>query len=225
MRGLFITGTDTGVGKTVACAALVHRYRSHARLRYWKPIQTGIECDDDTAEVRRLGACTDAEIFDAGVRLERPVSPHLAARLAGTRIDLPALRDLAPGGDGATFWIVEGAGGALVPINERHLMTDWMAILGLPVVIIARSGLGTINHTLLTVEALRSRCLNVAGVIMAGEPNPENRLAIERYGGVTVVGELPCFDPLSAESLRRWSPEHLDRRGSLLAHGQTEISL
>ena len=80
LRGLFVTGTDTGVGKTVAAAALLHRYRGQLPLRYWKPIQTGIEQDDDTAEVARLAACGPHEVLAAGVRLERPVSPHLAAQ-------------------------------------------------------------------------------------------------------------------------------------------------
>jgi len=211
MKGLFITGTDTGVGKTVASAALLRRYRGGAPLRYWKPIQTGIEQDNDTAEVHRLAACAPNEIFDEGVRLEQPVSPHLAAKMAGTRIDLPALRDLPPV-DSDTRWIVEGAGGVLVPLNEIHLMADWMAILGLPVVLVARSGLGTINHTLLTLEALRARWLKVSGAILIGDPNPENRAAIERYGAVPILGEMPRFNPLTPEFLAEWSAAHLDRK-------------
>src|SRR5579863_3409206 len=99
MKGLFVTGTDTGVGKTIAAAALMHRYRDAAPLRYWKPIQTGIEIDDDTAAVRRMGACAEQEILAAGVRLRKPVSPHLAARWAGRRIDLAELRGVLQEGD------------------------------------------------------------------------------------------------------------------------------
>src|ERR1700733_1783553 len=93
IRGLFVTGTDTGVGKTVVSAALMHRYRAGIPLRYWKPIQTGIEQDDDTAEVERLGDCRSGEIQRAGIRLRHPVSPHLAARLNGTTIALRPLVD------------------------------------------------------------------------------------------------------------------------------------
>ncbi len=208
MRGLFITGTDTGVGKTVACAALMHRYRGAAPLRYWKPIQTG--SDDDTATVRRLAVCQDDEIFDQGVRLPEPLSPHIAAELAGTRIDLPSLRD-SPPADESTGWIVEGAGGVLVPVNEIHLMADWMVMLELPVLIVARSRLGTINHTLLTLEALHARWIKAVGVFMVGDLIPANRAAIERYGSVPVLGEMPFFHPLTPDAIAAWSAVNLDR--------------
>jgi dethiobiotin synthase len=214
MKGLFVTGTDTGVGKTIAAAALLHRYRGIAPLRYWKPIQTGIEIDDDTATMRRLGACSEEEIFEQGVRLPKPVSPHLAARWAGQRIDLAELRGVLPHNE--TSWIVEGAGGLLVPINEWQTMADWIAYLALPVLVVARTGLGTINHTLLTLEALQTRWLKVAGVLMIGEPNPDNRAAIEQYGRVPVVAEMPFLAPLDPGLLAAWSVTHLDPQGRLL---------
>ncbi len=161
MRGLFVTGTDTGVGKTAVSAALMVRYRG---ARYWKPIQTGLE--DDTAEALRLSSSRllfspQEAAYLHGVRLPDPVSPHLAAQRAGTRIDLPFLT--AEVKESADAWIVEGAGGALVPLNESDLMIHFMERLGLPVVIAARTALGTINHTLLTIEALRARRLTIAG--------------------------------------------------------------
>ena len=208
MKGVFVTGTDTGVGKTVAAAALMHRYRGLMPLRYWKPIQTGIEIDDDTATVRWLGACLDEEILGKGVRLPKPVSPHLAAHWAGQRIDLVELRGLV-GNDDGTTWIVEGAGGVLVPVNETQTMADWIAYLALPVLVVARSGLGTINHTLLTLEALQARSLRVAGVMMIGESNADNRAAIERYGRVPVLAEMPFLRPLDPGLLAAWSVTHL----------------
>lgn len=214
IRGLFITGSDTGVGKTVAAAALLHRYRGAAPLRYWKPIQTGIEQDDDTEEVRRLGACADHEIFAEGVRLPRPLSPHLAAQCAGQTIDLRALLALLPRAED-TRWIVEGAGGLLVPLNDSETMADWIALLGFPVLVVARTSLGTINHTLLTLEALRARSLPVAGVLMIGDRNADNRAAIERYGKTCVIGEMPRLDPLARETLAEWSAVHLDPAGDL----------
>jgi len=201
LSGLFVTGTDTGVGKTVVAAALMHRLRRSGPVRYWKPVQTGIEQDDDTATVRRLAACDAAEVFDEGIRLPRPLSPHASARLAGVTIAIEEIVRRVAGRASPPAWIVEGAGGVLVPLNDRELMIDLMARLALPVVVAARSGLGTINHTLLTLEALNARRLAVAGVIMNGPLNASNRAAIETYGHVPVIGELPPLDPLTAGTL------------------------
>lgn len=222
-RGVFVTGTDTGVGKTVVCAALMHRYRSvrsgsdtsRFTTRYWKPIQTGIERDDDTREVQRLGGCRPREILRHGVRLRRPLSPHLAARLNGVTIDVQTLLDALAAQPPSSRWIVEGAGGALVPLNESELMTDLMVRLALPLVVVARTRLGTINHTLLTLEALAARSLAVAGVVMVGRRNLENRRAIETYGRVQVIGELPPLDPLTPRALARWAASELDAAGRL----------
>jgi dethiobiotin synthase len=203
MRGVFVTGTDPGVGKTVVSAALMARY---PEAQYWKPIQTGP--DDDTSEVQRLSGCPRERVYLHGVRLPEPVSPHLAAERAHTRISLSFLTKAAKEFSGS--WIVEGAGGALVPVNQADLMVHLMERLGLPVVVVARTTLGTINHTLLTIEALRARNLLVAGVVMVGDPNPDNRAAIKHYGGVHVLGELPRFDPLTAEALSAWAEQHLE---------------
>jgi dethiobiotin synthetase len=123
----------------------------------------------------------------------------LAARLAGTTIELPN-RD----SDGAAY-IVEGAGGVLVPVNDSQTMADFMVLLGLPVVVAARTTLGTINHTVLTLEALRARSLKIAGVVMIGDRNADNRAAIEHYGKVAVIAEMPRLDPLTQENLRAWA--------------------
>ena len=212
LRGLFVTGTDTNVGKTVTAAALLHRYRHLVPLRYWKPVQTGIEQDDDTAEIARLVECEAA----AGIRLRHPVSPHLAAQRCGTTITLDTIRAFLPADADDANWIVEGAGGVLVPLNEQELMVDFMRALNLPIVVVARSTLGTINHTLLTLEALRGRSLSVAGVVMCGKPNPDNRAAIEHYGHCPVLGEMPVFDPLTRSALGEWAAAELDPEGRLL---------
>jgi dethiobiotin synthetase len=233
LRGLFVTGTDTNVGKTVVSAALVARYRTEAPLRYWKPIQTGIgdpesgtRGDDDTAEVARLAQARQEEIVNVGTRLPDPVSPHLAAQRAGTRItiravveQLHALESRTPNPETRARWIIEGAGGVLVPINERETMADLIAALDLPIVVAARTGLGTINHTLMTIEVLRRRMQRVAGVVMVGEPNDENRLAIEKYGSIEVIGQMPRFDPLTPEALGHWAQAELDRQGVLFVAG------
>ena len=134
------------------------------------------------------------------------VSPHLAAERVGRRIELRTL-ELPPD---ESPWVVEGAGGVLVPLTDSVTMADLMAQLEMPVVIAARSSLGTINHTLLTIEALASRRLEVAGVVMVGEPNPENRKVIEHWGQVAVLGEMPHFDPLEPDRLDAWARADLD---------------
>jgi len=205
----------------------MHRYRWRpegagtpplTHVRYWKPIQTGIEQDDDTAEVARLGSCAADDTFERGVRLTHPVSPHLAARLNDTVIDLDATVDLIAEIPRSTRWVVEGAGGVLVPINDVHVMAHVMLRLGMPVVVVARSSLGTINHTLLTIEALRARSIEIAGIVMIGDPNRENRAAIEGYGRVDVLGEMPRFDPLTPEAVGNWAMSNLDPEGLLLEH-------
>ncbi len=193
MRGLFVTGTDTGVGKTVLAAALILRY---PEATYWKPIQTG--SDDDTAEVRRLSG---GQVISEGIRLPDPVSPHLAAQRVEMTIDLDPLVSQVR----TTPVIVEGAGGVLVPVNDSQTMADLMALLVLPVIVAARSTLGTINHTLLTIEALRARALKVSGVVMIGDSDADNRAAIEHYGDVAVIAEMPWFNSLTPETLRAWS--------------------
>ena len=197
-------------------AALVHRYRN-LPIKYWKPIQTGIEQDDDSTEVQRLSGCGRGRVLNEGIRLPRPVSPHLAAKLSGTSITIDPLISSAASMSGSG-WIVEGVGGVLVPLNERHLLIDLIAGLKLPVLIVSRSGLGTINHTLLTIDALGRRAVPVAGVVMVGPPDEisrENRLAIEHYGRVAVLGEMPTLNPLTPERLRGWAEVSLDAEGRL----------
>ena len=196
-------------------AALLWKHRAR-RARYWKPIQTGIECDDDTATVQAMGGYDADCVLDAGVRLERPLSPHRAAELAGTTIDLASVSRL-PGSPtaAATAWVVEGAGGLLVPVNGSALIADLIVDLALPAVVVARSTLGTINHTLLTLEAARGRGISVAGVVMVGPRDEANRAAIERWGRTTVVGEMPIFEPFGPEALRAWADASLDPHGCL----------
>jgi dethiobiotin synthase len=198
----------------VVSAAVIRRYRDQP-LKYWKPIQTGIEQDDDSAEVQRLGGIGSGRVLNDGIRLPRPVSPHLAAKLGGTSINVQSLTSLAASmSDGS--WIVEGAGGVLVPLNDRDLLIDLIGSLRLPVLIVARSGLGTINHTLMTIEVLGRRNLPIAGVVMVGPPEPENRLAIEHYGSVAVLGEMPMMDPLTPDRVQAWADASLDADGRLM---------
>ncbi|OAN42922.1 dethiobiotin synthase [Paramagnetospirillum marisnigri] len=180
MKGVFVTGTDTDVGKTLVSAWLVRNWAAD----YWKPIQTGLSESSDSMTVARLAPA--ARIHPPAVGLQAPLSPHEAARRERVRIDLSALAPPVT----ANALVVEGAGGAMVPINETALMVDLMERLRLPVVVVARSGLGTINHTLMTLEVLRRRHVPILGVVMNGQKNPANRQAIEHYGAVTVLAEI-----------------------------------
>jgi dethiobiotin synthetase len=156
-------------------------------------------------------------VLDEGVRLPRPLSPHLAAKLNGSAVDVEWLLSIAKTQPAGSRWIVEGAGGVLVPLNATALLVDLIRQLELPVLVVARSGLGTINHTLLTIEALEQRAIRVAGVVMVGPPEPENRLAIEQYGRTAVVGEMPTLAPFAPEALQRWADTSLDAGEGLRA--------
>jgi dethiobiotin synthase len=209
MNGFFVTGTDTNVGKTVLSALLV----AALDAIYWKPIQTGSIEGTDRETVRRLTGVREEQLVAEAYCFAPPVSPHLAAREAGVHIALGALAWPPPAKSPEPDrpWIVEGAGGALVPINESETMIDLMRRIGLPVVIASRTALGTINHTLLTLAALRNAKLEMHGVVLIGDENVENHRAIEHYGQVRVLGRIPCLAPLDRAALLRAFDEHFDR--------------
>jgi dethiobiotin synthetase len=205
MKGFFVTGTDTNVGKTVLSALLV----AALDAVYWKPIQTGAAESTDRRFVRLWAAPHDEQLVPECYCFDPPVSPHLAAREAGVRIELDSIR--FPAAAAGRLWIVEGAGGVMVPLNERDLMLDVIRDLGLPVVVAARTSLGTINHTLLTLSALCSAQLDVRGVVLIGEENLENRRAIEHYGGVQVVGHIPFLANINRAALLEVFAKNFDR--------------
>ena len=204
-ESFFITGTDTGVGKTVVSALLCVGLDAI----YWKPVQTGTREGTDTETVMRLAQLPRARTLPESYRFKPPVSPHLAARWAGAQIELRKIKmPVTVGGS----LIAEGAGGVLVPLNRTQLMTDLMRHLNLPVLLVTRSSLGTINHTLLSLAALRAARLDVRGVIMVGKPNRDNRDAIEHYGDIRVAGTLPLLKKIDRAALRTIFHKHFDRR-------------
>jgi dethiobiotin synthetase len=206
----FITGTDTGIGKTVVSALLC----AALDAMYWKPIQTGTREETDRATVIRLAGIPRSKTLPEAYRFAPPVSPHLAAQRAGVRIELRKIK--LPAIPPQENLIAEGAGGALVPINETQLTTHLMRHLRLPVLLVSRTSLGTINHTLLSIAALRAAALDLRGVIMVGKPNLDNLKAIEHYGGVAVVGTVPILTMIDRESLLQVFRKHFDR-GALAA--------
>lgn len=191
----FITGTDTSVGKTTACALLCAALDAF----YWKPIQTGTRDDTDRATVIRLADLPRNRTLPEVYKFSPPVSPHLAAQRAGVRIRLSKIK--FPQIPARENLIAEGAGGALVPINSTELMTDLMRHLALPVLLVSRTSLGTINHTLLSIAALRAARLDLRGVILSGKPNRDNLRAIEHYGKIEVVGSIPFLAKINRATL------------------------
>jgi dethiobiotin synthetase len=206
MSGYFVTGTDTHVGKTVLSALLVAALDAF----YWKPVQTGAVEGTDRESVRRWAEISEDRLPAEKYRFDPPVSPHLAARTAGIEIHLDDFE--LPAAPHGARWIVEGAGGVMVPINEHDLMRDLMRRIGFPILVAARTALGTINHTLLTLAALRELHLPICGVVMIGDENIENRRAIERYGNVRVVGHIPILEKINRPALREVYENYFDHR-------------
>ena len=200
----FITGTDTGVGKTVASALLC----AALEAVYWKPIQTGTREGTDRGTVLRLAGHGKERAIPEAYRFAPPVSPHLAAMRAGVRIELRKI--LMPALGPEENLIVEGAGGVLAPINEKQLMIDLMRHVKLPVLLVARTALGTINHSLLSLTALRAAALEVRGVILVGKRNLDNLRAIEHYGKVPIVGFIPPLASLERKELLGAFQRHFD---------------
>lgn len=192
---VFVTGTDTDVGKTVVAAALTMGLDAY----YWKPIQSGLTPSTDTADVRRWTGLPEERFLPEAYRLNEPMSPHAAAEIDGVTIDVEHIVHTALPEDRPV--VVEGAGGLMVPLNDHDLMIEMIARLGMPVVLVARTALGTLNHTLLSVSELRRREIPLLGVVLNGEAHPSNCAAIEKYGEVPVLGRIPRLASLDAPSL------------------------
>lgn len=194
---VFVTGTDTDVGKTVAAAAMTLGLDAY----YWKPIQAGTEPSTDTADVRAWTGLPAERFLPETYRLLEPMSPHAAAELEGVEIELDRILTTDLPADRPT--VVEGAGGLMVPIAPGVLMVDLIARLAMPVVLVARTGLGTLNHTLLSVSELRRRSIPLVGVVLNGDEHESNRRTIEAYGDVPVLGRIPPLDVMDVQSLRQ----------------------
>lgn len=187
---IFISGTDTNIGKTLISSWLA----LHTGFAYFKPIQTGDILGRDSDEVERLSY---TKIYPEKYKYQAPLSPHIAAKKENDAIDiekivLPQTENL----------IIEGAGGLLVPINGTHFMIDLIKKTEASVILVTRTGLGTINHTLLSLEVLRSRGIKVLGVIMNGERNMENEEAIEFYGQTSVIAAFPKIASITHDTLK-----------------------
>lgn len=202
--GLFVTGTDTGVGKTVVSALLT----AGLGATYWKPIQSGTLEETDTQFVKRVTNLPGKHFREERFTFTQPLSPHASSQIDGhtvkiEKFELPYIR--------TRHLIVEGAGGLMVPINEKDMIIDLISHFNLPVVLVARSGLGTLNHTLLSIEALKKRNIEIWGVIMNGPLHYNNRLALEKYGDVSVKAEIEHMENIDPESLKKEFKKQFER--------------
>ncbi|NEW89008.1 MULTISPECIES: dethiobiotin synthase [Rhodopseudomonas] len=191
---IIVTGTDTGIGKTVFAAALAGALDA----TYWKPVQSGLEDETDSRAVQRLSGLPADRILPERSRLKTPASPHLAAAIDGVGIDVAAL-DLP---DVPRPLVVEGAGGLMVPLTREVTYIDVFARWGAPLVLCARTSLGTINHTLLSIEAIRARDIPLLGVAFLGDENADSEQIIIELGHTRRLGRLPWLASLEAASLR-----------------------
>ncbi len=192
---IVVAGTDTEIGKTVFAAGLADLLGAD----YWKPIQAGLEGETDSRTVARLGGLADDRIVPERYRLQTPASPHHAAAMDGVRIAADTL-DVPDSGERPL--VIEGSGGLLVPLNRTTLYIDVFARWRYPVVLCARTALGTINHSLLSIEALRNRNIELLGIAFIGESSPESESAICEMGRVRRLGRLPRLSPLTRTTLR-----------------------
>ena len=190
MTRFVVTGTDTGIGKTIFSAGLAQATGASS----WKPIQSGLEDETDSEVVARLAG---VPIIPEAHRLVTPASPHIAAEIDGVNIDVESVTP--PPGD----LIVEGAGGALVPVTRTTLYADLFAAWQIPVIVCARTALGTINHSLLTIEALRARGVPIHGLAFLGHAVEDSEAIIAEISGVRRLGRLPIIDSLTSEALTK----------------------
>lgn len=194
MTGFIVTGTDTDVGKTVFAAALVGALRA----TYWKPIQAGLAGGTDSQRVAELAATSPDRVLPEAYRLTTPASPHRAAEIDGVEIDV---QRLALPQVSSSPLIVEGAGGVLVPLTRKTVQADLFASWDLPVILVAATRLGTINHSLLSIEALKRRAIALHGIAFVGDANDDSEATICAMGKVRRLGRLPLLDPLTPSTL------------------------
>jgi dethiobiotin synthetase len=192
-KGYIVSGTDTGIGKTTVAAMLLLALDA----LYWKPLQSGTQDGTDRERVQALTHLPADRLLPERYVLSQPLSPHRAAELDSVAIDPKSLAVPAA----ARPLIIEGAGGLLVPVTRQLLQIDLFAGWDLPVILCARTALGTINHTLLSIEALRSRPMRLHGVVFVGDDNPDNIRTIGEISGARVLGRLPRLEPLDRAAL------------------------
>jgi len=193
MEGYFITGIDTEIGKTLVSAMLTQLFQAD----YWKPLQSRDLHYTDTDKVKEWVDFPNPVFHPEGYRLNQPMSPHASAAADGVYIKLADFK--IP--ETSNTLIIEGAGGLLVPLNDEETMIDLIAKIGLPVVLVSKHRLGNINHTLLSIEALKNRNIPICGILFNGEEIPGTSSIIEKISGVKILGTIPTLDKVDQENI------------------------
>jgi dethiobiotin synthetase len=194
MKPLFITGIGTDIGKTLISAILVEKLKAD----YWKPIQSGDLHNSDTMKVKSLITNATSVFHPESYRLTQPFSPHKSADLDGIRIELQSIS--LPKTSNNTL-IIEGAGGLMVPLNDREYIIDLIQELEAEVILVIKNYLGSINHTLLSLELLKARNIPVKGLIFNGENDSYSEQAILNHSKLSILGRVPIVDEINKEKI------------------------
>tara|TARA_Y100001968_G_C19381387_1_gene730519 strand:+ start:130 stop:783 length:654 start_codon:yes stop_codon:yes gene_type:complete len=204
-KGIVVCGTDTNVGKTIISSLLVQGLKG----TYWKPIQSGEDEDGtDTSRICKILKLPKERWIQEVYKFQAAVSPHWAAEKENKCIDLKLLK--IPSSKGPL--IIETAGGLMVPLNRQSLQIDQLKNWGLPIILVSRSGLGTLNHTLLSIEALRKRDIPILGIFLNGPPHQDNPKTLEEYSGISVVAHIPHLETINSSSLQNeWDKQFLNK--------------
>lgn len=220
-----IAGTDTDVGKTMFSAALMLALEDAGkRPHYWKPLQSGVVEGVDTRTVQDVTMLPKERFLPERYIFSEALSPHRAAEIDGIEIDVDSLKDISviPDVDGTL--VIEGAGGLMVPISRKNLMINVFKKWKVPVILVARTGLGTINHTLLSLEALWARRVPVHGIAFVGEYNPDNICTISQFSKVKILGRFPVLEDVNADTLRSAFAEHFNIKDFCLPSKAANLS-
>ncbi len=199
---IVVCGTDTDVGKTLISTLLVQGLNA----TYWKPIQSGIQDGGDTSFVCQTLKLPQERFLSEAYRLQAPVSPHWAAEQDSQWIDpkclaIPCVKNTL---------VIETAGGLMVPLNRKWLQIDQIKEWGQPIILVARSGLGTLNHTLLSIEAAKKRNIPLIGLILNGPVHQDNPKTLEQFGGIPVIAQIPRLEKISPRSLaNEWEKQNM----------------
>ena len=195
-RPIFVTGIGTGIGKTVVSAVLVEKLKAD----YWKPIQSGDLDNSDTAHVRSLVSNNTSHFHPEAYRLTQPFSPHKSAAIDGIQIDLEQI--VLP--ETNNQLIIEGAGGLMVPLNEDFLIIDLIKKLDAEVILVSKNYLGSINHTLLSVEILKMRKIEINRIVFCGDQDLSSERVITNYSNCDII-HVPQFNPLNNTSILKFA--------------------